>query len=90
MTNKEFFDENGYLVAKGVFDSREISELETDFDHIVKQISSTGENINARWSGPEVERIGATELFIAHTHNVQQFSAVWLRALMNPKFLAVA
>jgi phytanoyl-CoA hydroxylase len=89
MTNREFYEENGYLVAKGVFNAKEVSDLESDFDHIVQQISSTGENINARWAGPEVDRIGATELFIAHTHNVQQFSAVWLRALMNPKFLAV-
>lgn len=90
MTNKEFFELNGYLVAKGVFDANEIAELETDFDRIVHQISSTGENINARWSGPEVDRIGAQELFIAHTHNVQQFSSCWLGAFLNRKFLSVA
>lgn len=88
MTSKEFYDENGYYVAKGLFNSTEVGELESDFDHIVHQISNSGENINARWSGPEVDRIGATELFIAHTHNVQQFSAVWLRAFLNQKFLS--
>ena len=89
MTTKEFFDEHGYFVAKGVFDATEIAELEDDFDHIVQQISSKGEQINARWSGPEMDRIGATETFVAHTHNVQQYSAAWLRAFMNPKFLKV-
>jgi ectoine hydroxylase-related dioxygenase (phytanoyl-CoA dioxygenase family) len=88
MTNKEFYDENGYFVAKGLFNIEEISILEKDFDRIVHQISATGENINARWSGPEVDRIGATQLFIAHTHNVQQFSSVWLNAFLNPKFIA--
>ena len=88
MTNKEFFDENGYLVLRGVFDPAEVAELESEFDHIVRQISASGENINARWSGPEVDRIGATEMFVAHTHNVQQFSAAWLRAFLNSKFLS--
>lgn len=90
MTTKEFFDENGYFVAEGVFDAQEVAELEADFDRIVHQISSTGEDINARWSGPEMERLGATQTFIAHTHNVQQFSAAWLRAFLNPKFLKAA
>ena len=89
MTNKEFYDENGYLVMPGVFSADEIAELETDFDRIVHQISSTGENVNARWSGPEVDRIGAAEMFVAHTHNVQQFSAAWHRALLHPTFLAI-
>lgn len=89
MTPKEFYEENGYYVAHGVFKPDEVAELETDFDKIVQQISSSGEDINARWSGPEMDRIGATETFVAHTHNVQQFSAVWHRALMNPNFLSV-
>ena len=89
MTNKEFFTENGYLIARGVFNDAEVADLEKDFDHIVQQISSSGENINARWSGPEVDRIGATEMFVAHTHNVQQFSSVWLRAFLNSKFLSL-
>lgn len=89
MTNKEFYEENGYVIARGVFDAVELADLETDFDRIVRQISESGENINARWSGPEVDRIGATEMFVAHTHNVQQFSAIWLRAFLNSKFLAL-
>lgn len=89
MNAAEFFAENGYYVARNVFTPSEVAELEMDFDRIVQQISSTGEEINARWSGPEMDRIGATNTFIAHTHNVQQYSAVWMRAFLHDGFLNI-
>lgn len=84
------FAEQGYYLAKGVFDAEEIAELERDFDRIVAQISKADENVNATWSGPEMERLGAKGLVVVHTHNVQQYSAAWLRAMTNPKFLRAA
>jgi len=85
-----FYDENGYYVARGVFSPEEIGLLETDFDRIVAQLSSSREDANARWSGPEMERIGAAETVVLHTHNVQQYSGVWMRALLQEKFLNIA
>lgn len=87
---KTFFDENGFYVAKGVYSSTEVAELERDFDRIVDQISRSGEEINARWSGPEMEKMGAANTVVIHTHNVQQYSAVWLRALLQNQFLSIA
>jgi len=84
------FAEDGFYVAKGVFSADEVKALETDFDRIVDQISSTGENINATWGGPEMERLGAQNLVVIHTHNVQQYSAAWTRALLQDRFLKVA
>lgn len=84
-----FFQENGYVVAKGLFSRDELASLEAEFDRIVSQIVATGENVNARWSGPEMDRLAATETTVVHTHNVQQFSGTWLRAMLNEKFLDV-
>lgn len=84
------FARDGYYHAKGVFDPATVAELEHDFDRIVAQITGTGEATNARWGGPEMERLGAADKIVTHTHNVQQFSAAWMRALMDPRFLAVA
>lgn len=83
---REFFDQNGYYVAKGVYSPAEVAELETAFDRIVAQLMASNEEINARWSGPEMEKIGG-DTIVLHTHNVQQFSAAWLRALMHKGFL---
>ncbi|HWD38972.1 MAG TPA: phytanoyl-CoA dioxygenase family protein [Fimbriimonas sp.] len=84
------FAEDGYYVARGVFSPEEVAALETDFDRIVNQISGAGEEINARWGGPEMEKISTKKMVVLHTHNVQQFSATWARAFYHKGFLKVA
>jgi phytanoyl-CoA hydroxylase len=86
---KAFFEEKGYYLAKGVFSKSEVAALETDFDHIVSQLVASGEKINAAWMGPEMKRIQGKDDVVIHTHNVQQFSRVWLNALLDEKFLEV-
>jgi ectoine hydroxylase-related dioxygenase (phytanoyl-CoA dioxygenase family) len=84
------FAEQGYYIAKGVYSPDEVRELEADFDRIVQQITTSGEQVNARWGGPEMERMNTAALKVLHTHNVQQYSAVWLRALLQSRFLEAA
>lgn len=89
-TIRDFFAENGYYHAKGVFSPAEIRELEGDFDRIVAQLHGSGESINARWGGEEMKRLDGGESVIVHTHNVQCFSERWLRAFQQQNFLDVA
>lgn len=89
-TLKEQYISDGYAVARGVFSATEVVELERDFDRIVGQITSSGEDVNARWTGPEMDKFAANDSIVIHTHNVQQYSAVWLRALLQDKFLDAA
>ncbi len=84
------FAEDGYYLAKGVFNAAQVAELEADFDRIVAQISSAQESVNAMWGGPEMKRLGTEGLVVIHTHNVQQYSAAWLRAMMSPEFIGAA
>jgi hypothetical protein len=84
------FAEDGYYLARGVYSHDEILELERDFDRIVQQLLSTGEDLNARWAGPEMDRLDTQKLVVLHTHNVQQYSALWTRALMHSGFLGIA
>lgn len=90
MNPREFWEENGYYMAKGVFAANEVCELEADFDRIVDQLLGGAEEVNARWSGPEMDRLGASGTVVVHTHNVQMYSAAWMRALMNDRFLDIA
>jgi ectoine hydroxylase-related dioxygenase (phytanoyl-CoA dioxygenase family) len=87
---RQFFDENGYYVARGVFSSAQVAALEEDFDRIVSQLQRSGEEINARWGGEEMKRLDGGQSAIFHTHNVQCYSARWLQAVMDPNFLDVA
>jgi len=84
------FTRDGYFVARGVFGPEHVTELEAEFDRIVAQILSTGEQVNARWSGPAMQEAADQNLVVLHTHNVQQFSAAWTRALLHPPFVQVA
>lgn len=84
------FAEDGYYIAKGVFAPAEVAELEADFDRIVSQLLSSNESINATWGGPEMKELGAEKLVVLHTHNVQQFSAQWAKALYQERFIKAA
>lgn len=84
------FAEDGYYVAKGVFSPEEVAALEADFDRIVERLVSSGEEINATWTGPEMEKMEAKKLVVIHTHNVQQYSGVWTKAFFQEKFLKAA
>ena len=85
----QFWEENGYYHAQGVFDASELAGMESDFDRIVSQLSSSGERINARWGGEEMSRLDGGNSVIFHTHQVQTFSATWLRAIQHQGFLDV-
>ncbi|MBP6506570.1 MAG: phytanoyl-CoA dioxygenase family protein [Opitutaceae bacterium] len=87
---KTFFDENGYYVARGLFQPAEISALEGEFDYIVRQLTATGDVDNVQWSGELQEKIGGKTSMITHTHNVQCYSAAWLHAMQSKPFLDIA
>ena len=87
---KEFFAENGYYLAKNVFSPAEVADLEGAFDRIVEQLTSSGEEVNARWGGAAMDRLGAGKTTVFHTHNVQNYSSTWLQALQHPGFLDAA
>ena len=71
-----FFDENGYYLAKGVFSADEISSLENEFDRIVGQLEKPNEN-DPNHNG------------VISTRNVQQYSSLWLTALLHKGFLDI-
>jgi len=87
---QEFYNEQGYYHARGLFSREEMRPLENDFDHIVHQLTASGEGVQVRWTGEAMDKLGAKGTSLVHTHNVQKFSALWLRAFLNPRFLEVA
>ena len=86
----KFFHENGYYFAKRVYSPEEINLMEYDFDRVVDQLLKSDENVNARWGGRLMDALDGGESVIIHTHNIQSFSAVWMQAFLQEKFLDVA
>ena len=87
---RSFFDENGFYFAKSVYSVGEIRHMEKDFDRVLAQILDTEKNSNARWGGKLMDELDGGDSILFHTHNIQSFSAIWLNAFMNPRFLNVA
>ncbi len=85
----KFFDENGYYFAKGVYSPDEIKTMEHDFDRVVDQLLKSDENVNARWDGRLMDALDGGESVIIHTHNIQSFSGVWMKAFQQDNFLDV-
>lgn len=86
---KQQFERDGYYHAKGVFSPAEVARLEGDFDHIVSQISSNGNEAATRWTGPAMDKIATKEMVVLHTHQVHEYSAAWLQALQQQNFLDI-
>ena len=81
-TKIENFTIEGYVVLKNVVPSDVLKELQEDFHHTVHQLKNSGEDINAQWSGKPVEDFKAKPGIVIHTHNIQKFSATWMREMV--------
>ncbi len=86
---KSFFDENGFYLAKGLFQANEVAALRTDFDRIVNQLVRSGDQVDATWDGGEAQKLARPGDRILHTHNVQKYSRTWLNAFLSDRFLNV-
>ena len=86
----EFFDENGYYLAPGVYSEASLQKMELDFDRIVEKLENSGEDVNARWDSQSTDELDGGVSRIIHTHNVHRYSACWLIALLQQQFLDVA
>ncbi|MDB6095090.1 MAG: phytanoyl-CoA dioxygenase [Verrucomicrobia bacterium] len=86
---KASFDKNGYYLARGLFKPAQMKVLERDFDRIVDQNRRLLDAPNKGWGGKAVERLKAGETTLIHTHQVHFYSAAWLQALQDKKFLDV-
>lgn len=80
------YERDGYYVAKRVFSGSQLQELQHEYDRIVSSLLGSGEAINARWAGAEIDKLGAADTVVFHTHNVQQYSAAWTRAFVSDEF----
>ncbi len=85
----EVFAEQGFYLARAVYENAVLRELEEDFDRIVAQLERSAEEINARWSGENMDALDGGTSTAIHTHSVHRYSSRWLRALQHETFLHV-
>jgi phytanoyl-CoA hydroxylase len=87
---------NGYVLVPNVFDGETLAELQRETDALLERASRSGRSTEATWKGGWRESAGvgvadappATR--VDSIHNVQNHSAVFTRALIDPRLTDLA
>ncbi len=85
---KAFYEENGYIVVRGMFTLEECATLRTECHNLAERLMQI-KNINAAW-GSAKELEGAAETVVLHCHDVQFQSAAFARLIVDERFTGVA
>jgi phytanoyl-CoA hydroxylase len=79
----EFYEENGYLLVRGVFDAGEVEEMRDAIARILESVEGTAADRNHRWSGVD------ETLQLKGFHDLQYHDAVFTRMVAHPGLVAV-
>jgi ectoine hydroxylase-related dioxygenase (phytanoyl-CoA dioxygenase family) len=82
------YRDDGYVVARGIFTTAELDELEQELDGMVDRRRQQKVSLDATWGGDWKKDMPKTE--ILHTPDVQVYSAAWARVLTHDRFTAAS
>lgn len=81
---RAFYDENGYILVKGVLTRDEASELRNEAHALMDRLSASS-NLEATWGSARQMAGSATQTRLLHRHNVEFFSARFHRLLLDSR-----
>jgi phytanoyl-CoA hydroxylase len=79
----QFYEENGYLLVRGVFDADEVQEMREAIARIIESVEGTSADRNHRWSGVD------ESLQLKGFHDLAYHDAVFTRMVAHPGLVAV-
>ncbi|QHT59722.1 phytanoyl-CoA dioxygenase family protein [Paenibacillus lycopersici] len=85
----DFYNEQGYLLVKGVFNKQEVEEMRTAVGAIIDRAAKVNRDHNAQWQGDFLPPEELKKLVLKGFHDVHYHDASFLRALMHPNMAAV-
>ena len=83
MNDGEFYRENGYLHARGVFDAHEVEGMRDALERILAGVAGTEHDENHVWKAV------AQEAVLKGFHNVQYHDAAFTRAATNERLVEI-
>lgn len=86
----EFYKENGYLLARGVFPASEAAALRGEAHALAERLARQGKDADATWESARGLAGEAARARLVHCHDVQFHSAAFSRLLVDPRWLDVA
>lgn len=82
-----FYQQQGYLLCKGVFSKEEAAALRTEAHELGQRLEQfrTKEQIDIAWN-----TVRNTNAVVRHCHDVQFYSAAFSRMIFDARFLGIA
>ena len=87
--DKTFYEDNGYLLVKGVFDQNELEQMRQGVDGIVERALQAKQHSNHAWQGDFATPEQLKKLVLRGFHDVQYHDAAFLRAMIHPRMVEV-
>jgi phytanoyl-CoA hydroxylase len=84
-----FYRENGYLLVEGMLSEREAADCRSECHSLAERLARTHE-LDATWGSAREGVAGATQTRVLHCHNVQFYSAVLARLLVDERWTSIA
>ena len=83
----DFFNEQGYLRLKQVFDPQELAALSEELDHIIQYFATHGKGWSGPWRKQLMQSDVETKSLLVTIHELQSYSAAWARALVQERLV---
>nr|WP_209969563.1 phytanoyl-CoA dioxygenase family protein [Paenibacillus eucommiae] len=85
----EFYNENGYLLVQGVFNAKEVKEMQDAVESIIHKAAAAKLDKSATWQGDYLPPEELKKLVLKGFHDVHYHDAAFTRALSHPNMVAV-
>jgi phytanoyl-CoA hydroxylase len=85
----DFYNENGYLLVKGVFDSQEVEEMRNAIDSTLLRAASVKNDRNSAWQGDYIPEEELKKLVLKGFHDIHYHDSAFTRALTHRNMAAV-
>src|SRR5690242_17284833 len=85
----DFYHKNGYLLVKGVFSRQEAAQYRQEGHDLIERLAQKA-NLDATWGSAREAVAEAKQTQIFHCHNVQFYSSLFARLIVNDRFTEAA
>lgn len=84
-----FYNENGYLLVKGLLTRAEAAELRQECHGLIERLAAV-RNVEATWGSARQAVAAAKDTRLLHCHDAQFYSAAFSRLIVDDRLTSVA
>jgi ectoine hydroxylase-related dioxygenase (phytanoyl-CoA dioxygenase family) len=85
----DFYNENGYLLVKGVYSREEVEEMREAVDKIIQRAARSKLDRNHAWGGDYLPPEELKKLVLKGFHDVHYHDSAFMRAVIHPNMTAI-